>query len=171
MMSVLMVISLTLGGTVSVSAQEGQNSAVAGSTSAMPANPTDETKVPHYFGPWPNYANSSFTVPDVTVEIVGDGAGATAAATVGGDGAITGVYITDPGSGYTSASAVFSSATGTGAAADVTVNTSGSVTSITVDLPGTGYIQPSVSISGGGASENATAIAYGGVEQVSIGNP
>ena len=37
----------------------------AGSTAsvtAMPMDPMDETKVPHYFGPNPNWANSPFTL-------------------------------------------------------------------------------------------------------------
>ena len=169
MMSVVLVISFIMGGTLSASAQQGQNSIVADGTSAMPMSATDETKVPHYYGPWSNYANSSFTIPDVTLEITGDGAGAAAIASVGVGGVITGITITDPGSGYTSANAVFTSATGTGAAADVTVNTSGVVTSITVDLPGAGYVKPSVVIGGGGTA-TATATAYGGVDQVSLSN-
>lgn len=39
---------------------------------AMPASPTDETKVPHYFGPNPNWANSPFTLPDAQVVITGE---------------------------------------------------------------------------------------------------
>ena len=38
--------------------------------SAAPAGPVDESKVPHYFGPYPNWANSPLTVPDATVSIV-----------------------------------------------------------------------------------------------------
>jgi hypothetical protein len=34
------------------------------SVSAMPASPTDETKVPHYFRPYSNWANSPFTLAD-----------------------------------------------------------------------------------------------------------
>ena len=34
-----------------------------GKVTAMPMNPTDESKVPHYFGPYPNWANSPFTLP------------------------------------------------------------------------------------------------------------
>ena len=36
---------------------------------AAPTVPTDESKVPHYFGPNTNWALSPFTVPDVTVTI------------------------------------------------------------------------------------------------------
>ena len=35
---------------------------------AAPADPLDETKVPHYFGPNPNWANSPFTLPNASVE-------------------------------------------------------------------------------------------------------
>ena len=36
---------------------------------AAPASPVDESKVPHYFGPYPNWANSPLTLPDATVTI------------------------------------------------------------------------------------------------------
>ena len=36
---------------------------------SAPASPTDESKVPHYFGPYPNWANSPLTLPDATVTI------------------------------------------------------------------------------------------------------
>ncbi|WP_198520382.1 multicopper oxidase domain-containing protein [Kitasatospora sp. CB02891] len=38
---------------------------------AAPAGPTDATKVPHYFGPWPNWANSPLTVSRAKVSITG----------------------------------------------------------------------------------------------------
>ena len=85
---------------------------------SQPASPTDETKVPHYFGPYPNWANSPFTLPDVQVVITGDGSGAEAVATVGADGAITGVTITNPGHNYSNARVDFISSTGSGATAD-----------------------------------------------------
>ena len=34
---------------------------------AMPMDPTDETKVPHYFGPNPNWALSPLRIPNVEV--------------------------------------------------------------------------------------------------------
>ena len=55
---------------------------VRAENAAMPMDPMDETKVPHYFGPNPNWANSPFTLPDVQVIITGNGTGATAEATV-----------------------------------------------------------------------------------------
>ncbi len=115
-----------------------------------PASPVDESKVPHYFGPYPNWANSPFTLPDATVTINGDGAGAKAVASVGANGAVTGITITDPGSGYTSATVDITSASGTGATADAVVNTSGAVTAVNVDVGGNGYTAPTVSFSGGG---------------------
>ena len=36
---------------------------------AVPTSPTDETKVPHYFGPYPNWANSPQTLADAIVKI------------------------------------------------------------------------------------------------------
>ena len=89
--------------------------------------PTELPGVPHYFGPYPNWANSPQTQPDATVEITGDGTGAAATARVGANGAITGLTITDPGYGYTSTTVDISGA-GTGAAATATVQTSGAVT-------------------------------------------
>ena len=68
---------------------------------AAPGSPTDGTKVPHYFGPNPNWALSPLTLPDATVNITGNGTGAAATATVGANGVVTGITITNPGSGYT----------------------------------------------------------------------
>ena len=71
---------------------------------ALPSGPTDSSTVPHYFGPWPNWANSPFTLPAATVAITGDGAGAAATATVDPvSGGIAAVEVTEPGSGYTTA--------------------------------------------------------------------
>ena len=81
---------------------------------AAPASPVDQTKVPHYFGPYPNWANSPLTLPDATVTITGDGTGATAVATVGANGAITDITLTDGGQGYSNAK-VDITGSGTGA--------------------------------------------------------
>jgi hypothetical protein len=91
-LSIMMVVSLLLGGIAQVS-----------NVMAAPGSPTDETKVPHYFGPWPNWANSPLTLPDATVTITGNGSGAEAVATVGADGAITALTITNPGHNYSNA--------------------------------------------------------------------
>ncbi len=133
---------------------------------AMPMAPTDETKVPHYFGPYPNWANSPLTLPDVQVVITGNGTGATAEATVGANGAITAITITNPGSGYSSAK-IDITGSGTGAAADAVIIKKGSVVDVTVNSPGTGYTAPVVTFSGSGG---AAATAYGGVEGVFVAN-
>ena len=128
-------------------------------SSSMPGSPTDETKVPHYYGPYSNYANSPYTLANAIVTITGDGTGATANATVGLNGAVTGFAITNPGAGYTAAT-VEITGSGTGATATATVNLSGSVTKINVDVSGAGYKAPVVTITGGGvAVVNATAMA------------
>jgi FtsP/CotA-like multicopper oxidase with cupredoxin domain len=146
---------------------------ITGRVTAAPTDPKDETKVPHYFGPYPNYANSPFTLPDAIVTIDGDGTGAEATATVGAGGAITAITITNPGHGYTAATVTITDAAGTNtsASADAVVSTTGAVTAVTVDPlnPGHGYTKPKVTISGGGATTDATATAFGGVDAVTLG--
>ena len=134
---------------------------------ALPASPVDESVVPHYFGPYPNWGLSALTMPDVSVTINGDGSGATATATVGAGGAITSVNITNPGSNYTNATVSFSGA-GAGAAATAVVTSTNTVVAIDVTNSGMDYIQPTVTISGGGATTQATATAYGGVYSLDL---
>ena len=134
---------------------------------ALPASPVDESVVPHYFGPYPNWGLSALTMPDVSVTINGDGSGATATATVGAGGAITSVNITNPGSTYTNATVSFSGA-GAGAAATAVVTSTNTVVAIDVTNSGMDYIQPTVTISGGGATTQATATAYGGVYSLDL---
>ena len=96
----------------SIPSKAGKKAALLQAADALrvsqPVGPTDGTKVPHYYGPFPNWANSPFTLPDAKVTITGDttGTGAEAVATVGAGGAITGITITNPGSGYTAAASV-----------------------------------------------------------------
>jgi FtsP/CotA-like multicopper oxidase with cupredoxin domain len=134
---------------------------------AAPASPTDETKVPHYFGPFPNWANSPFTLPDAQVIITGNGTGATATATVGAGGSITGITVTDPGNGYSNAQ-VEITGSGTGAVAKATIVKKGFVSAIAVETPGSGYSAPTVTLSGGSGGSGATATAFGGVDQVAV---
>lgn len=93
---------------------------------------------PHFFGPWPNYANSpmprggvgtitvdaggtGYTAPTVTiVDLYGVGSGATASATVA-SGIITAIDITAAGSGYYAPIVQIDDATGTGAAASAVI--------------------------------------------------
>ncbi len=118
---------------------------------APPATATDTTKVPHYFGPNPNWANSPYTLPDVTVTVSGDGSGAAAVASVGANGALAGIVVTNPGVGYTTATVTIAGA-GTGASANANVVQSGIVTSIRLDTAGAGYTSPVVTLNGGGGA-------------------
>ena len=136
--------------------------------SALPNSPTDQTKVPHYFGPYPNWALSPLTLADATVTITGDGTGAQAVASVGANGAITGVIVTNPGQNYTAATASITSANGAGAILLPAVTLSGIVSSISVGASGAGYTNPVVTITGGGATTDATATAFGGVDAVNL---
>ncbi len=145
----------------SASIQKGTGTLQSGPVvQALPTSDVDETAVPHYFGPFPNWANSPFTLPDATVFIDGDGGGAEATATVGANGVVTGITVTNPGSGYTWATPEIVGA-GTGAAAAATVTTSGVVTSVTVDAPGAGYTAPVVAFTSG----------TGPPTPVQVGNP
>ena len=128
---------------------------------------TDETKIPHYFGPFPNWANSPRSQPDAQVIITGNGTGATATATVGAGGAVTGITVTNPGNGYTAAQ-VQITGSGTGATAKATILRKGFVRAITLDASGSGYSAPTVTLSGGGSGSGATATAYGRVDLVTI---
>ena len=134
--------------------------------------PANIQGVPHYFGPWPNYANSPFTAPNAIVTITSSkGAGATAVATVGANGAITAITVTDPGNGYTSANVAITCAlpcSGNGATAKATVVKKGVVSAVAVGAGGSGYTQPVVVFSGGGGT-GATAHALGAVDAVTVG--
>ena len=146
-LSLMVVSSLFLGSSKSVT--------------AMPMDPTDESKVPHYFGPYPNWANSPFTLPNATVEIQGNGTGATAVAEVDPlTQGIASIRITSPGSGYTTADVIINGGDGN-ATATATINTSGTLTTVNIDAGGGGYTSPLVSFSGGGGAGTV----------VSVGNP
>jgi hypothetical protein len=96
---------------------------------------------PHYFGPYPNYANSpmprgsilSITVtnggsgysgtPQITImDVYGTGSGAAATGTVA-DGVITGIAVDPQGSEYIAPIVIIEDATGTGATATATLVT------------------------------------------------
>ena len=103
------------------------------SIAAVPA--LDPGGVPHYFGPFPNWANSPMpkgVIANITVDNGGvgysanptisvtdvyfTGSGATATATVIG-GVITGITVTNPGYGYSAPVIVITDVSGSGAAA------------------------------------------------------
>ncbi len=149
----------------------GMQAAVVPATvaSALPAGPTDETKVPHYFGPWPNWASSPLTLPTAEVDISGAGTGATAVAQVDPvDGGIKSIDVTSPGHDYVAgATSVTIGGSGSAAAATATVSSSGTVIGFTDVVKGSGYTSFDVSLSGGGGT-GATAIASGGVDAIAI---
>ena len=60
--AVLLAVSLTTGD-VARQATKGEDVAAA-----APISATDETKVPHYFGPYPNWANSPQVLADAIVD-------------------------------------------------------------------------------------------------------
>ena len=138
-----------------------------------PTNPKDETKVPHYFGPYSNWANSPQVLPDAQVTITpaaGDvGTGAAAVAEVDPrTGAITQVIITSPGSGYLAAPSIAiksAIATPVEAAAQATIAL-GVLTRVDVDESGFGFSAPAVEIIGGNPAPGyeAKARASGGVD-------
>ena len=67
-----------------------------------PFSATDSPKVPHYFGPYPNWANSPQTLSDaiITLTATGPGSGGAAVATVNPNtGGVASIAVTDPGSG------------------------------------------------------------------------
>jgi len=125
---------------------------LAGGTAALEA-----AGVPHYFGPFANYANSpmpkgpiaditvdeggeGYTAPVVTItDVYSTGVGATATATVVG-GVITAINITNGGGGYTAPWVTIEDATGTGAAATATIGgtLSGGIRKFVDSLPGLG---------------------------------
>ena len=133
--------------------------------------------VPHYFGPYGNWAFSplptggvatltlidggtGYTSPVVTIgDAFGTGSGATATATVVG-GVVTGLTITNPGTGYSApVASIDDTMPGPGAGAAATITLTASVAAITVDIGGSGYTAPIVTISdafGTGASAAAT---------------
>ena len=90
---------------------------------------------PHFYGPFPNYANSPMP-----------------------KGSISYVTVEDPGSGYTAAlvSILDVYDTGSGATAVATI-TGGSISSISVTNPGSGYTAPYVLITGDGEDALASA--------------
>jgi FtsP/CotA-like multicopper oxidase with cupredoxin domain len=70
------VVSLSAASTGSVAvtpppASSASQPVAAGQATAgnLPLSPTDETKVPHYFGPYPNYANSAQALANAVVTI------------------------------------------------------------------------------------------------------
>ena len=147
---------------------------VIGTEAAMAATP-DPTKVPHYFGPWPNWANSPLTLSQASVTISGTGSGAAAVAQVDPvTGGIKSVDVTAAGQGYDSGPVTVEVAGGNpNATATATVSAADVVTGFTGVKPGSGYEAFKVVLSGGvnlNVTGNlaATAIASGAVGDVAV---
>ncbi len=161
------VAALVLTGTVNVTALVGATSGGA-SAAGLPAGQTDETKVPHYFGPYPNWANSPFTTSKAAVTISGTGAGASAVAQVDPTtGGIAAIEVTAPGHDYDAGTVVTVSGGDTQATATATVTASGSVVGFEVGAGGGGYRGFQVDLAGGGGT-GAAATASGGVDAVTL---
>ncbi len=142
---------------------------VTAGIAALPAG-MDPGGLPHYYGPYPNYANSPMPVSGATITISAPTAGttATASATVV-NGVVTGLALINGGSGYTSVPTVsITGGGGTGAIATATV--AGSVTGITLNTGGNGYTSaPVVNFTGGGGTgAAATANVTGFVSSLTL---
>ena len=137
---------------------------------ALPSGATDATVVPHYFGPWPNWALSPLTLTTAAVSI--DGAGKDAAAVAQVDpvtGGIASISVTSPGHDYVqgTTTVTIAGSTGTAATAAATVSASGVVIGFTDVVTGAGYTSFDVGLAGGGGT-GATAIGSGGVDAIAI---
>ena len=146
---------------------------------ALLTTPLNPYGVPHYFGPYANWAYSplptgaitgialtsggtGYSAPTVSiVDLYGHGTGATATPTVGG-GVITNIALTSGGSGYVAPAVVITDAAGTGAAASATISLGG-ISGVTLVSGGSGYTAPVVSITGTGTGATAAATLANGV--------
>ena len=141
---------------------------------SAPISPVDESLVPHYFGPYPNYANSPQAVPDAVVEITGGGgSGATAVAVIDPrTGGIASIDVTNSGSGYLVPPVVnitAQSVTPTVQATALANISVGALTGVTVDETGFGFIAPEVTFTGGGSpTVDASALISGYVDNVTV---
>ncbi len=177
----LMTGAPALAGPVATPA--GGAAAPAVKAAAVPASlnaptiPTDPTKVPHYFGPYPNWANTPQVLSDAIVTFSnGGGTGAEGKATVDPKtGAISAITVTSPGSGYTTVPDVAITAAGVtpAPAAATAAISSGVVTSIAVNEAGFGFTAPAVTLTGGNPTtgSEATAVASGGVDNLTLTDP
>jgi hypothetical protein len=139
-----------------------------------PFSATDSTKVPHYFGPYPNWANSPQTLSDaiITLTATGPGSGGAAVATVNPNtGGVASIAVTDPGSGYLIPPTVTITSPGitptAPAAAHATISP-GVVTSINVAEAGFGFAAPKVTLTGGAPTTPAVAAASGGADSLTL---
>ena len=144
---------------------------IAAQAAGVPSSETDATKVPHYFGPWANWANSPFTTSTAQVAIADSGAGRGATAVAQVDpttGAVSGIEVTSPGHDYDPATTTVSVTGGTtDATGTVTVATGGAVVGLDVAAPGSGYGKLVAEVTGGGGT-GAAVTPSGGVGEVHL---
>src|SRR5450756_2695272 len=69
LLAVVALCATAAGPVIAKTAPNGGTAPAAAVVSNAPASPVDQTKVPHYFGPYPNWANSPLTQPDAVVTI------------------------------------------------------------------------------------------------------
>ncbi len=145
------------------------------STQAAAMNPKDETLVPHYFGPYPNWANSPQVLSNAVVKFNnGGGSGAAATASVNPKtGGIDSITVTSPGSGFTTQPDVVIESPGvfptTPAVATAEIS-AGVIKTVAVVESGFGFVAPMVTLTGGNPTIGleATAVASGSVDNVTL---
>ena len=157
------------------------NAVIPGAMAMAPMSATDESKVPHYFGPYSNWANSPQVLANAIVTIDAPastgGTTAVAAATVNPKtGGIDSIAVPDPGSGYAVAPATPPAVTiaspgvtpSTAASAHAVVS-AGVVTSVAVAEVGFGFTAPKVTFTGGGTPTTpAVGQASGAVDDLTF---
>jgi len=147
----------------------------SGSGGAITFNDTNYSVV-GYRVVQPGSAYSSSSPPTITLGNVGTGAGAVIAPSI--SGVVTGIAVTNAGTGYDPATtqiAITPVAAGSGASGRaISVNGLGAITAVNVATPGAGYVAaPRVTIvdrSGTGFGAQATASISGGVTAFSLTN-
>ncbi len=165
----------TLAGTAALVASVAGPVSTAGAA-GLPTGATDGTKVPHYFGPWPNWANSPLTSSTAEVAFVdpaGTGAGAAATAQVDpATGGISAITMTAPGHDYSAGTRVTVGGTASNntALATPVITQSGALVSLKVTAPGAGYSSLSVAVAAaaGDPGTGAKASATGSVDAVHL---
>ncbi len=140
---------------------------------AMPMDPTDETKVPHYFGPNPNWALSPLRQADVAVDLTGGGGTGAAAKQP-----LTPKRAPSPPSPSPVRAAATPLPRRSISQGWVTMPPQPRWLIIPALLPPSPWMWQAAdtpllpsTISGGGATTDATATVYGGVDAVAVTDP
>ncbi len=151
----------------------------SGAVSGPPASATDESRIPHYYGPYANWGWSPQAMVDAIVTLQrapGDttGTGAEASATVDPkDGSVISITVTSPGSGYTLPPVVQITSPGvtpTSVAVGAARISAGVIDSISVNETGGGFTAPVVAVTGGSPTPGfvAAAVSSGSVDAFTV---